>query len=57
MNRLRGQFRGARPRSHPVFPQLQAPTQDIEMEDLEPEIEDMEWQGSYFKTILKRLKE
>jgi hypothetical protein len=30
---------------------------DYEMEELEPEIEDMDWQGSYFKTILKRLKE
>ncbi len=48
MNRLRGQFRGARQRSHPVFPQLQAPTQDIEMEVLEPELEDMEWEGTYF---------
>ena len=48
MNRLRGQFRGARQRSQPVFPQLQAPTQDIEMEELEPELEDMEWEGTYF---------
>ncbi len=50
MNQLRGQFRGARPSSHPVFPQqpLQAPTLDCEMEEIESEMEEMEWQSSYF---------